>query len=145
MSWNKNTVVSCDLETRVKMLEELGVSFKLMEIGEVAGNGLNDDHTCYYENNFRIVVTKNHAEDYRADTINYRLYRLEYNGKVILERMERHPDCDMDDLIVTFEFTVESEPKEWELERTIHDYDYCSCDDSELCHENDCGYFKENK
>lgn len=77
MSWNKNTVVRSSIDNVKATLDTVGVPYELTTLGEVDGNGLNDVYG----------VTK------------YPIRKLTFNGSVIREIMQRHPDCDIDDVI----------------------------------------------
>ena len=95
MSWNKNTICISNIDGIVEVLEEAGATYKMTTLGRVAGWGLNDT----FEN--------------RKD---YPIRKLEYGDKVILERMLRSHDCDVDDVITSFKFDKKDAPQNWEIE-----------------------------
>lgn len=97
MSYNKNTLNLSLLNFVVNTLDNLNVSYNLIEIGKIKGMGLND----YNEE--------------------YPIRRLEYSDNVILECIERDCDCDVDDVILSVEFKLKDEPEDWEIEKR------CSC------------------
>jgi len=99
MGWNKNTTSASSIDTTLKVLKELGESYSLKEIGIVTGYGLNDDLP-------------------NDESKKYKLRRLEYKDKVIIEQIIRNTDCDINDVIISKEFKKGEEPKDFELERT---------------------------
>lgn len=95
MSWNKNTIVSSHIDVIVKTLTEVGEKYEVRELAKVDGMGLNDDWDTKYP-----------------------IRMLSYRNIVVLERMNRHPDCDFDDFIDSHEFDKNYVPKEWEYDIT---------------------------
>lgn len=114
MSWNKNTIVCSDLEFRIAKLKEMNIPYKLVNLGKVSGIGLNDYGESIGDS-FRKEV-KFVAEDDLFPSVKYKLYRLEYNDKVVLEQMNRHEDCDINDHLVCREFNASDVPNDWKLE-----------------------------
>ena len=96
MSWDKNTISMSSLKAILKTLENVGIPHEVSVIGTFKGRGLNDDP---YMNG--------------TDTT-YELRRLQYQDRVILEHVELDGDCDTDDVIVSTEFWLKDEPKNWE-------------------------------
>lgn len=97
ISWNKNTLVLSDIDNTIEVLKETGTPYTLVEIGKVNGMGLNDD--------------------IQSDDIKqYPIRRLEYKTFVVLEQLQRTPDCDSDDWLISKKFKKGEEPKKWELE-----------------------------
>lgn len=107
MSWNKNTVVVSDIDSRVDMLKENGIPYTLTILGKVSGMGLNDA-----------------ASQGILDSSSYLIRKLEYKDKLIVEQMQRQQDCDFDDHLVSIKFLKSEAPKEWKLEMYIPDPDY---------------------
>ena len=108
MSWNKNTSNVSQLDATINLLKKMGGSFSLSVLGQVKGRGLNDD--------------------YGQGKPLYEIRRLEYqNAKgeawVMLEQMMRHPDCDCDDLLKSYEFKKGEDPQAWPLEEHLPDSD----------------------
>ena len=95
MSWNKNTRVMSSLNAVKEAMDELGFPYELTVLGKVMGIGLNDN-LC-------------------GDDVYYEMRRLEYRDLVILEQLIRHYDCDVDDLVVSEKFSLEQEPKDWQI------------------------------
>lgn len=96
MSWNKNTIDYSNINAIIRVLKDMEEPYKVTVLGKVKGLGLNDEDDAYYE-----------------------LRRLEYKDKVILEKMIRISDCDMDDSIISVEYSKIDEPKKWKIEETI--------------------------
>jgi len=71
------------VDALVEVLSELDVPYDIEELGRVRGVGLNDIE----------------LED--GSSPMYPIRRLEYSDYVVLEQMQRHPDCDTDDIIVS--------------------------------------------
>lgn len=94
MSWDKNTVNLSDVDSRIHVLNQIGISYSLITLGEVGGHGLND-----------------------FDGKTYPIRQLKYKDIVVLEQMIREDDCDFDDMIISYEFFAQEEPKNWPLER----------------------------
>ena len=90
MSYDKNTVNMSAYKIVRQVLCNLNIPYSTHVFCHVAGKGLND-----------MVGAK------------YPLRRLQYGNYVLLERMVRSKDCDVDDVISSFDFTVETEPKNW--------------------------------
>ena len=55
-------------------------------------------------------------DDYN-DTNEYEIRKLEYNDFIIVEQMNRDPDCDGDDVICSFKFKKDKFPTKWEIEK----------------------------
>ena len=108
MGWNKNTIVASAIDFTIDTLKNLGVPYTLTTLGEVNGDGLNDDY---------------------FGTGKYPIRRLEYLDKIILEQMERTYDCDFDDHLKSSQFAKDQEPKSWPLELYLHDEGYCPGDE----------------
>lgn len=96
MSWNKNTINNSEIDKTIELLKEFKIKYTLKTIGKVPGYGLND----YYN-----------------DIKDYKIRQLEYNDFIIVEQMNRHPDCDMNDVILSFKFKKDKVPKKWEIEK----------------------------
>jgi hypothetical protein len=120
MSWDKNTLNFSQIDAVMQVLRDLGESFVLHVLGEVLGNGLNDE-----------VFNGENEEGYPALRM-YQIRKLEYKNIVLLEQMQRHPDCDIDDIIMSFKFIKGQEPTDWKIEITLEDdeYDYPPEDDN---------------
>lgn len=101
MSWDKNTINFSEVDTFIRAFRLLGIphsDYKLRQIGKVLGRGLND----------------------RDDEF-YILRRLEVADKIILEYIERHSDCDIDDVIKSVIFDKDKVPKRWRREIFVDD------------------------
>ena len=98
MSWNKNTISFSELDAAKRTLDSLKASYQVSTVKEVEGMGLND-----YDNK------------------PYLLRRLVYADTIILEKMIRHSDCDVDDIIVSQSFPSTQEPKDWIWEEFFED------------------------
>jgi hypothetical protein len=112
MSWDKNTLNLSEVDSVMNTLRDLGEPFVLHVLGEVQGNGLNDD------------AWEGEGEDAHPVLKMYQIRKLEYKNVVLLEQMQRHPDCDVDDVILSFKFDKIEEPKEWKIEIMLQDPDY---------------------
>jgi len=93
MSWDKNTINLSNLDAVVETLVDLGVDYEVSVLREFNGCGLNDDY---------------------LDTTPYKLRRLQYDKKVILEKAVLDSDCDTDDLITSHKFELDKEPLDWQ-------------------------------
>jgi hypothetical protein len=102
MGLDKNTIRTSEIDTDINILKELNHPYILTELGKIQGRGIND---LYSE----------------ADEDEYPIRKLEYGNIIILEQIERHTDCDMDDIIRSFKFNKVNEPSEWQIETTIED------------------------
>jgi len=100
MGWDKSTIIRSDINTRIEFLKELGVEYKLTELGRVIGRGYNDGGSFF--------------GDTSEDT-HYPIRRLEYKDVVILEKMRRTFDCDEDDILESHKFEKGKEPKDWKI------------------------------
>ena len=85
MSWNKNTINCSHLEAVIQPLKDCDIHYRVTVLGKVMGMGLNDDM------------------DWSGDDKYYEIRKLEYKDEVVIEQMERHPDCDIDDIIVSYQ------------------------------------------
>lgn len=101
MSWNKNTVISSHIDAMIHVLEITRVPYNVSVFADARGFGLNDS----------------------GDTV-YPLRRLQFGDRVFLEQMSRTCDCDADDTISSYEFTLADEPKQWppEIEECVCGY-----------------------
>ena len=93
MSWDKETIVTSEVDATINVLKHLGVEYTLAELGQVPGCGLND-----------------------SDEKMYSIRRLQYNGVVVLEQMWRTCNCDTDDTLVSCEFSNTPVPEDWPVE-----------------------------
>jgi hypothetical protein len=113
MSWDKQTIVLSFVNATIATLKDLNILYTLTELGQVQGNGRNDDDL---------------GKDAEGDPIPigrcYPIRKLEYGDVVILEQMQRTHDCDTDDVILAFKFEKGKEPKDWQIEITLPDPDY---------------------
>ena len=105
MSWNKNTINFSEVDSAAKWAKRFNIPHKLSTMGTVVGMGLND-----------IIDMEN--------SVQYDIRRLEIGDIVLLERMERHPDCDMDDYLVSVEFSKKNEPKNWKYIYNVPDLSF---------------------
>ena len=96
MSWNKNTTNVSEVDAVIRVLKDLLIPYKVKVIGKFRGRGLNDD--IYAEGKDKI----------------YKLRRLQYVDKVILEYVNLDADCDVDDVIHSKTFDLKKEPKDWQ-------------------------------
>ena len=120
MSWNKNTHNVSSVSNMIKILDSVGVRYKLTEIGKVKGMGLNDKYDP--------IINGVDSEGY------YTLHKLEYTradglAVVVIEQMQRTYDCDDDDCIVC---NIVNNPNEYLTEIYYHHDDFgcaknCSC------------------
>lgn len=102
MSWDKNTIITSDIDFIIRLLDRFKVRYKIKIIGEVAGLGLND---------------------YFAGRDVYQIRKLTYCDIVVLEQMHRTHDCDSDDVLTSKEFKKKDVPKKWPLETYIEGFD----------------------
>lgn len=93
MSWNKNTRVESSVDATIEVLKKLSVPYTVTVLGTVIGMGLND-----------------------YDDKRYDIRRLQYRDTVLLEAMYRTEDCDSDDYLISYDFTLDTEPKAWKIE-----------------------------
>ena len=93
MSWNKNTIVSSQVDPVLEVLNDLGIGYDLTKLGEVYGRGLNDEIGSVYP-----------------------IRRFQVGDMVYLEKMVRTCDCDVDDEIVSSKFLLKDEPIGWSIE-----------------------------
>ncbi len=104
MSWDKNTTRSTKIDNTIEVLKDLNKTFNIpytLEIlGKVNARGQNDHYT---------------------GTEYYEIRKLSYGDYVILERMIRQPDCDIDDIITAEKFNKDNIPDNWEIEEEIGD------------------------
>ena len=141
MNWNKNTVVKSDIKMRVGILKEFKKKHKLTEIARVSGNGLNDECASDDDGGFRRIRVKN--PNLKKKDVFYKLFRLEYTKCVFLERIERNPDCDSDDVITVHRFRMSKEPKRWKADGTLNDPEFCVCGEApDNCYNNIGGFFR---
>jgi len=105
MSWDKNTRNCSEVDTTIKLLKELKVKFKIKVLGKVIGQGLNDEIGEYG----------------LGESKSYPMRRLEYQDNVVLEKIIRAPDCDVDDVIVSEKFSKGKEPKRWKIEISMEE------------------------
>ncbi len=94
MSWDKNTVNLSKINAALEVLNNLAVPYQLTTLDSFIGRGLNDG---FFEDKGNM----------------YDLRRLQYKDKVLLEYVELDRDCDVNDLILSEEFNVGEEPKDW--------------------------------
>jgi hypothetical protein len=94
MGWNKNTLNISEVEKTIELLKELNINYILTDIGEVQGYGLND----------------------YSKKDKHKIRRLEYKDKIILEKIIRTEECDLDDIIVSEKFDKNKVPKKWKIE-----------------------------
>lgn len=103
MSWDKNTIVLSNLDNVATTLEEIGIPYKITELGKLKGFGLNDDL-------------------YGDKDKYYPIRKLEYTtvkglNVVIAERMIRTHDCDSDDTLISVKLPQSTfDDNEWKLE-----------------------------
>lgn len=95
MSWNKNTRNCSEVDKTIELLKELNIKYKVKVLGLVTGYGLNDDY---------------------AKSDKYKIRRLDYKDKVVLEQMRRSDDPDFDDLLISLKFDKDKVPKKWKIE-----------------------------
>ena len=105
MSWDKNTIVCSQINAIISTLDICKKPYTLSVLGNVQGHGLNDD----------LIIEDNSGELYPGSKY-YDIRKLEFEGIVILEQMQRSHDCDTDDMIISVKFDKGSEPKTWPLE-----------------------------
>jgi len=110
LGWDKNTIVQTAVDFTLGILKRMDIPHTITTLGHVSGQGMNDSY---------------------SDSGNYSIRRLEYHGKVLLERMERSYDCDADDYLVSQEFPKGQEPRLWPIVQYTHDAEYC--DGSNKC------------
>jgi len=103
MSWDKNTISFSEVDAFLRFADIFGADYQLIELAKVRGRGLNDDPYMSGEEKL------------------YPIRRVEFKDKVILEYMERHSDCDADDIIRSCIYDKAQVPLEWQLERHIDD------------------------
>ena len=107
MSYEKNTINRSKIDNTIEILKNLKIPYKLTVLGSVIGLGVND---ITFEEDIKNMLHKANGC--------YNIRRLEYKDVVVLEKMIRNVESDMDDYIVSFEFKIGNESKEWELEET---------------------------
>jgi len=113
MSWDKNTIITSELDAIMRVLTNLEVPFEVIILGEVQGFGLNDED--YYEDKDGVMNF--------IDKM-YPIRKLSYGDNIVLEQMHRTHDCDFDDILVSYNFKQGTEPKEWKLEIYVDEEDY---------------------
>ncbi len=101
MSYNKNTTNLSRIDTIIEVLEELHISHSVEQLGKVLARGVNDDH---------------------ANRETYTMRELRYKDFIVLERMSRSSDCDIDDVILSFKYDIPYFEKmmqddKWEIEK----------------------------
>ncbi len=106
MSWNKNTTFSTKIDDTIEVLRENNIPYTLEILGTVQARGLND---TYNGTEFHVIR------------------KLTYQNFVIMERMVRDPDCDINDTIIAEKFKKDNVPENWEIETEILDL----CEDIE--------------
>lgn len=94
MSWNKNTIVNSFVDKKIEEFKELGATYMVVTLIEVAGHGLNDDQDTTYP-------------------IRALFYKTDLGDRVVLEQMNRDSDCDGDDIVTGLEVSVEDCPLAW--------------------------------
>ena len=99
MSWNKNTFVISEIDSIVRTLQETKQPYEVVELGRVNADGISDSF---------------------MGIDSYAIRKLTYGKNVMLEQMQRDPDCDGDDLLVSFEFDQDDQPEQWPLEITLN-------------------------
>lgn len=97
MSWEKLTINKSEIDKTIELLKEFKIKYKLTILGEVIGYGLNDD----------IGIDESKK---------YKIRKLEYKDKIVLEQRVKSDDCDMDDYILSFKFDKNKVPKKWRIE-----------------------------
>lgn len=103
MSWNKNTVLDGTIERTIRVLVQAGIVYKLEVRGEVLDMGLGStDEKVKLRT---LIWTNNSGTKY-----------------YLVEKMVRHPDCDIDDVVETMEFKDEL-PDGVPLEITLEEDD----------------------
>lgn len=95
MSWDKNTVNCSEIDSIVRVLQDLKIDHTLFLLGAFEGRGLNDNE----EDNEHI------------------LRQLNYQGFTILEYVEKDADCDTDDVILSWKFEHSKLPEDWQIIR----------------------------
>jgi hypothetical protein len=85
MSYSKNTIHNSRIETLARALRDNKVNYTIFQIGEVMGLGLNDG---MWDDEDKV----------------YKLYALETEKRIYIDRMVRTHDCDFDDIIETVDF-----------------------------------------
>ena len=101
MSWNKNTINHSHIDTIIEVLEELHISYGVVNMGKVLARGVNDDHNS--------IET-------------YTMRELTYKDIIVLERMNRNSDCDGDDIISSYIYNIKEyatimQDDKWEIEK----------------------------
>lgn len=94
MSWKKQTVNLSRIDRIVQILKNEGNKYTLSILGKVEGQGLND-------------ILQN--EEWRV----YIIRRLDYEDKVILERIIQNNDMELDDFILSYRFYKKEIPDNW--------------------------------
>jgi len=103
MSWDKCTRIS-ELNSILDTLRTFEIPYRVYILGNVRGRGANDDYEIDWTN-----LEDNHTKLYYI--------RKVVTGKLILmERMVRTCDCDVDDVIELHKFKPEEVPEKWALE-----------------------------
>jgi hypothetical protein len=107
MSYDKITVNYSTLDAVKEVLGELNFPFTLRTMQTVQGRGCNDE-----------LVGDNDERVMRQ----YDLCRLQYGDFVILEKIIQTKGCDDYDVIHSYKFRVNQEPKDWNCV-DIQDFD----------------------
>lgn len=105
MSWDKETINMSAVDGTISVLENLGTPYTLTILGKIKGREFNDDISKYDEEG-----------NPNFETREYAMRQLEYKDVVLLEKIIRNSDCDIDDYIISYEFKKGYEPKDWEIE-----------------------------
>lgn len=94
MSWKKQTINLSKIDKIVENLRQEQIPYIISLLGKVEGKGLND-------------ILEN--EEWRV----YQLRRLDYDNKIMLERIIQTNDIELDDFIISKVFYKDECPDEW--------------------------------
>lgn len=97
MSWDKQCYNMSQILQTVEILKKTKTEYNLSVLGEVVNMG----NAMLYGDEFEE---------------NIKLYKLDFQDEIWLDKMIRTCDCDSDDYVQTYKFKKGEEPHEWWLE-----------------------------
>lgn len=113
MSWNKNTYDCSEIDSKIEMLEEFDIPYKLKIITSVIGMGLNDHYSS-------------------SGKIDYPIRILKFKDKIFIEQMIRTYDCDSDDMLRSLEIKEEDISEKFPLEIYTNWEEYAELDEGDV-------------
>jgi len=108
MSYNKNTINRSAVDATIQVLKNLKIPYKLTILGKVIGLGSNNE---VFEEDIKGILHPTNKY--------YEIKKLEYKDVVILEKIIRNNDYDIDDYIMSYEFKINYVPRNWKIEEKL--------------------------